>query len=212
MAAASGCIYDEARGYAIHTWTGRAFYPKDIRPEDVTIEDIAHGLSMTCRYGGQCDFYFPVAQHLVQCWEMALETNLPLHERREALLHDAVEAYLGADFPRPYKMMIPALSEFESMIEAQLNPILGIPVKKSKAVKFIDETMLATEMPLVFQTHGTYVSRDGGVYVYTGTEDIQSGLPPRLNWTSMPSWSPEYAEARFLDAFEQLQVMERLAA
>lgn len=212
MAEPSGCIYDKDRGYAIHTWSAKAFFPKDIRYEDVTIEDIAHGLAMTCRYGGQCDFYYSVAQHSVYCYEEALKLKDPAIWR-EALLHDSVEAYLGADFPRPYKLMIPALAEFEHMIEGQLNPILGIPVKKSKDVKWIDETMLATEMPLLFQTHGAYVWIDDlNDFYYTGDDNMVSGLPPRLEWTSIPSWDPEYAEERFLSAYDHLLQMEKEAA
>lgn len=211
MAEPSGCIYDKDRGYAIHTWSAKAFFPQDIRAEDVTIEDIAHGLAMTCRYGGQCDFYYSVAQHSVYCYEEALKQGDP-SIRREALLHDSVEAYLGADFPRPYKLMIPALAEFEHMIEAQLNPILGIPVKKSAKVKWIDETMLATEMPLLFQTHGAYVwVEELGEHRYTGDDNMVSGLPPRLDWTSMPSWNPEYAEMRFLEAYDDLLGLEKAA-
>lgn len=202
MAEPSGCIYDEDRGYAIHTWTGKAFYPKDIHPEDICIEDIAHGLAMTCRYGGQCDTYYSVAQHSVHCYDLATPEN-----EREALLHDAVEAYLGADFPRPYKLMVPALAKFEESIEQQLNPILGIPAKKSDIMKFIDETMLATEMPLLFQKHGAYIEVRGA-YVYTGSETIMSGLPPRLDWDALPSWTPEYAEERFLEAWDKIQRRE----
>jgi uncharacterized protein len=210
MASASGCIYHPDRGYAIHTWTAKAFYPQDIRPEDVDIRDIAHSLGMTCRYGGQPDFRYCVGQHSVYCWEMAVRLGYPPHLLREALLHDAVEAYLGADFPRPYKMMIPALVEFEAMIERQLNPILHIPIKKSPEIRFIDETMLATEMPLLFQKHGAYVWINDE-YVYTGDESVMEGLPPRLEWDSMPSWSPEEAEERFLEAYESLDQLEMAA-
>lgn len=212
MADSTGCIYDADRGFAIHTWSARAFFPYDIRPEDISIEDIAHGLSMTCRYGGQCDFYYSVSQHSVYCWQLAKDFNHPPHLEREALLHDAVEAYLGADFPRPYKMMLPALAEFEKVIERQLNPLLGIPIKKSPEVRFIDETMLATEMPLLFRTHGAYTwSDDLDDFIYTGDDTVQSGLPPRLPWDDMPSWSPEYAEERFLDAWDEIRVIENAA-
>lgn len=210
MASATGCMYDPDRGYAIHTWTGKAFFPKDIRVGDVDIRDIAHALSQTCRYGGQCDFTYSVAQHSVYCWEMAVRLGYPQHLLREALLHDAVEAYLGADFPRPYKMMIPALGEFEKMIERQLNPILHIPVKKSDEIRFIDETMLATEMPLLFQTHGTYYWDDGDFH-YAGSMEIMDGLPPRLDWDSMPSWDLEEAQERFLDAYDSLDQLEMAA-
>jgi hypothetical protein len=207
MAQSSGCILHPTRGYGIHTWTGKAFYAKDVRPEDVCIEDIAHGLSMTSRYGGQADKFYSVAQHSVYCYDMAVRQELPNHLLKEAILHDSVEAYLGADIPRPWKMAIPALSDFEFMIENQLNPILGIPVQKSPEIKFIDETMLATEMPLLFQDHGAYVEINGE-FVYTGDADIATGLPDRLDWDHMTSWPPEAAERRFLDVWETVNSME----
>lgn len=213
MAEQTGCIYNINRGYAIHTWTGKAFFPQNIRPEDVCVEDIAHGLAMTCRYGGQSDIFYSVAQHSYYCWEIAVQQNLPIEYQREALLHDAVEAYLGADFPRPYKMMIPALSEFEKMIEQQLNPILDIPVKKSSYIKTIDETMLATEMPLLFQTHGAYVWIDSqNDFIYTGDHEVMDGLPQRLPWRTLTSWSPDDAEKMFLKAYKQMLLDERKVA
>jgi hypothetical protein len=176
----------------------------------VCIEDIAHGLAMTSRYGGQADKFYSVAQHSVYCYDMANQQGLSSELIKESLLHDSVEAYLGADFPRPWKMAVPALSEFEFMLESQLNPILGIPLHKSPEIKFIDETMLATEMPLLFQDHGAYVEVNGE-FVYTGDADIAAGLPERLDWDSMPSWSPETAERRFLDVWETVNSIELAA-
>jgi len=199
MAEASGCIHDSIRGYAIHTWTGKAFHAKDIKPEDVCIEDIAHGLSLTCRYAGQADKFYSVAQHSFYCYEMAVKQGLSTELIKEALLHDAVEAYLG-DFPRPWKMAIPLFSDFEYMVEKQVNPILGIPVNKSKEIKFIDETMLATETPLLFLKNGTY-TKEGNEYIYHGDAEIASGLPQRLNWNILPSWEPRHAEDMFLMAY-----------
>lgn len=34
------------------TYTGRAFWPLDARPEEIDPCDIAHALSLLCRYGG----------------------------------------------------------------------------------------------------------------------------------------------------------------
>ena len=42
----------ERVGNWMQTVGGRAFYPLDPRPEDVDIEDIAHALSLVCRFGG----------------------------------------------------------------------------------------------------------------------------------------------------------------
>jgi uncharacterized protein len=40
------------RGPWFQTFTGRAFFPLNPRPEDVVLEDIAHHLANICRFGG----------------------------------------------------------------------------------------------------------------------------------------------------------------
>lgn len=79
---------------------GRMFWPLDPRATEVHIEDIAHALSNTCRWGGRVSDYYSVCQHSVHVAQI-VERNDPqlaLH----ALLHDAAEAYLG-DIPTPIK-------------------------------------------------------------------------------------------------------------
>lgn len=56
---------DDRRGDWIQTFTGRRFWPLDPRPEDVCIEDIAHALSLKCRFGGHCTRFYSVAEHSV---------------------------------------------------------------------------------------------------------------------------------------------------
>ena len=81
----------------LSTYTGKKFYPYDPRPEQICIEDIAHGLSMLCRFAGQCRFFFSVAEHSI-----AVAHLLPANLKLFGLLHDASEAYL-VDLPRPVK-------------------------------------------------------------------------------------------------------------
>ena len=61
-------LYDEwppvraqaRKGDWLQTFSGRIFFPMDPRAEEVFIEDIAHSLSMQCRYAGHClRFYCP---------------------------------------------------------------------------------------------------------------------------------------------------------
>ena len=85
----------------LSTYTGKKFYPYDPRPEQICIEDIAHGLSMLCRFAGQCRFFFSVAEHSI-----AVAHLLPANLKLFGLLHDASEAYL-ADLPRPVKAGLP---------------------------------------------------------------------------------------------------------
>ena len=81
----------------IVTYTGKRFYPLAPRAEDVDIRDIAHALSLTCRFSGHTPWLYSVAQHSVLC-----ATLVPQELRIHALLHDAAEAYLF-DAARPIK-------------------------------------------------------------------------------------------------------------
>lgn len=81
----------------MQTFTGKQFYPTRPRIEDIDIRDIAHALSLTCRYGGHVDRFYSVAEH---CILMSL--CVPPEYRLWALLHDATEAYVG-DMVRPLK-------------------------------------------------------------------------------------------------------------
>ena len=71
----------------------------------ICIEDIASALSKICRFGGHSNAFYSVAQH--SCLVAALA---PDHLCREALLHDAAEAYLG-DVIKPLKNKLGTLYE-----------------------------------------------------------------------------------------------------
>lgn len=81
----------------IQTYTGVEFYPLDPRPEEIHIEDIAHALSMQCRYTGHVRQFYSVAEHSIRVTELC-----PPECQLWGLLHDASEAYL-IDLPRPVK-------------------------------------------------------------------------------------------------------------
>lgn len=89
---------DWHRGDYMLTNQGHQFYPLSPRSVDVDPIDIAHALSMLCRYNGHVDRFYSVAEH---CLLMSLV--MPTRELAlEALLHDGSEAYVG-DMVRPLK-------------------------------------------------------------------------------------------------------------
>lgn len=124
----------------IQTYTGRAFYLLDPRPNDVCIEDIAHGLSNLCRFAGQTRRFYSVAEHSYRVARL-----VPPEHKLTALLHDAAEAYI-VDLPRPLKLALPNYRVIEQRVEAAIGKRFGIDlVTLPRAVKQADVTMLATE-------------------------------------------------------------------
>lgn len=108
------------------TLTGARIDYSNPHPSSINIDDIAHGLSQLCRWHGQTDRFYSVAQHSV-----LLSMVVPAHMSqtvegityyelvnlaKAALLHDAAEAYTG-DIPSPIKDMMP---DFVEMIEMPL--------------------------------------------------------------------------------------------
>lgn len=107
-------IEQERIGDWMQTFTGKQFFPLDPRPEDFDIRDIAHALSMICRYGGHAKHFYSVAEH---SW------HISMHVSPEAalfgLMHDAAEAYLG-DMVRPLKQNMQDFKQAESLVLSRM--------------------------------------------------------------------------------------------
>ena len=112
-----------------------------LNPEEstYTLEDIAHALANTCRFGGQCNGFYSVAQHSVHVAEIA-----PLELKRAALFHDAAEAFIG-DIPNPLKQLLPEYQELEEKIERAIFKKLGIEYPLNEKIKQLDLVLLKTE-------------------------------------------------------------------
>jgi hypothetical protein len=85
-----------------HTFTGQGFDPFDPRPEDVRLEDIAHHLALTNRYGGATPVYYSVAEHAVRVADCLLKVFGDPRVALAGLHHDDSEAYFH-DIRRPIK-------------------------------------------------------------------------------------------------------------
>ena len=127
----------------ITTYTGKKFYPLSPNPEDVDILDIAHALSLMCRFNGHCRVHYSVAQHSVHASLLGQTRQVCLW----GLLHDAAEAYLP-DVCRPVKMAFKHFKEWEENI---LNAVaaryyLPFPTEEEqKEIKRIDNQLVVTE-------------------------------------------------------------------
>lgn len=81
----------------IITRSGRKFDLANPTADMVDPNDIAHSLSMQCRFNGHTISFYSVAQHCCLVADL-----VPAEHQLAALLHDATEAYVG-DMVRPLK-------------------------------------------------------------------------------------------------------------
>lgn len=108
-------MIDEYEGNWLSTLLVPKFYFLNPSEADVHIEDIAHSLSMTCRFGGHCSMFYSVAEHSVIVSEILEREGASPLTIYAGLLHDAEEAYLP-DIPSPIKAEMPeALVMYETL-------------------------------------------------------------------------------------------------
>lgn len=164
----------------IQSYSGSLLNITDPKEDEIDINDIAHALSLLCRFGGHCEKFYSVAEHSVRCMWKA-----PVGFKKEALLHDASEAYL-VDIPRPIKIILLDYKKIESRLEEVIASKYNLPFPMSPEVKVVDNTMLSTEK-----------------------RDLMKGPP----WEGFPDpypeeikpWSPKKARDMFLTAFESFK-------
>lgn len=99
----------------MNTYTGRRFDPMKMTPEDVSLRDIAHALSLLCRGGGHMKYFYTVGLHSLNCAREAASRGWSDRLVLACLLHDASEAYLS-DIIRPVKMHLSNYLEIEEQI------------------------------------------------------------------------------------------------
>jgi hypothetical protein len=164
------------RGSWMQTYTGRQFFPLDPRPEDIDPLDIAHALSLICRYGGHTKRFYSVAEHCVLMAD-AVEPEFALW----ALLHDATEAYVG-DMVRPLKHHMPEYRAVEDRLMAVIAERFGLSGTMPAAVKEADNRILLDERAVL-------LSEPPEVWQQDGLEPL--GVRVR-------AFSPEIAEKEYL--------------
>ena len=123
----------------MQTYNGHAFYPLDPRPEEVDPVDVAHALSMICRYGGHSRRFFSVAEHCV-----LLSNAVAPEHALWALLHDASEAYV-IDVPRPLKRSLPDYCAAEAVVQAAVCRRFGLDPLCPAEVEDADRWILHDE-------------------------------------------------------------------
>jgi len=181
------------------TASGQKLRPGSVNPEQVEIEDIAHGLAHAFRFGGQSPKGYTVAQHSVE-----VSRQVPEKDALWGLLHDAAEAYL-CDVPRPIKRHMHlcitigtntgerfALVPFEVVEEDTLHAVItrfDLLWPMPKSVAWADDRELARERRDLFDER------------QPEWPDLTAAPNPRPILTC---WDPAEAERLFMERFREL--------
>ncbi len=130
----------------IQTFTGKKFYPLNPLPEDVDIHDIAHALSLTCRFGGHCRESYNVAQHSLLVTKRLASLKADPKTMLWGLLHDASEAYL-CDLPSPVKKddRMASYREHEKAVMAAICHKFSLPFEEPEEVRAADKYAFSLE-------------------------------------------------------------------
>jgi len=170
----------------MQTVTGRQFWPLDPRPEEVHIEDIAHALSMICRFGGHCLEFYSVAEHCCH-----VSDYCPTKDKLWGLLHDSTEAYAG-DIIRPIKPWLNGYKGIELRImECVCQRFNLMPIQPDN-VSIIDQRILGNE------------ARDIMAPPPIPWYFIGESLPK----LKIQCWSPKQARMEFAERFYRLYAGE----
>ena len=167
----------------IQTHSGRRFSPTNPDHNAIVLQDIAHSLSMQCRFSGHSKKFYSVGQHSV-----LVSYICDSSDALWGLLHDASEAYC-VDVPRPLKRsgLLQGYIDIENRVQEAVCRRFGLAYKEPPSVKIADTQLLATE-----------------------ARDLISPLHP--DWTQpvealpfiIEPWGPEKTKDMFIKRFFEL--------
>lgn len=178
MGVAFGCV-----GNTIRLRSGHYLDLSNPQENQFTIEDIAGGLSKICRFGGQIDCFYSVAEHAYWCATQAICDGLTRSEVAAVLMHDAAEAFVG-DVVKPLKIMLPEFSAVEDRVERAIERKFGVDFQTHKSkIRKIDHEMLIAERRAMFSADDV---------LWAGESTVRRLV------VNFRKWTPSQSEKHFL--------------
>lgn len=167
----------------LQTYTGLSFDPINPDVNTINVMDIAHSLSLQCRFNGHCLFFYSVAEHSVRVSKVLRKKR----DRLWGLLHDASEAYVS-DVIRPVKEHLPEYVKIEEKVQEAIAKRFNLPWPMPEAVKHADDILLMTERrDILLPTIDPWKLDD--------VEPLADIIRP---------WTPQEAMLSFLHTFNEL--------
>ncbi|WAC45608.1 phosphohydrolase [Pseudomonas sp. SL4(2022)] len=176
----------------ILTHSGKPFDLHQPQAEQINMLDIAHALSMLCRFNGHCYRHYSVAQHSLLVADIVQSQGHGPEIQLQALLHDAPEAYVG-DVTRPLKQLLWSTGGFFQYVEGGIWHAIcehfGLDPELPECIHTADMIALATEKRDLLPDHPT------------AWECLQGITPHRIE---LENWTPGQARQAFYDRLLEL--------
>ncbi len=168
-----------------NTATGKLVNLYQPTEDMICLQDISGALSKICRFGGHTTRFYSVAQHSVLVAALCKECP------KEALMHDAAEAYLG-DVIKPLKVMLGAAYtdleyNFESIIAQKFGLENNVGLKA--IIKKYDLQALELEH-LAFQ-------QNNPLPLLKVMRELELITSPLVDPYKDIAWEPSYAQMVF---------------
>ncbi len=196
MKAGADFYAEKEKALYIETVRGRKFYLLDDKPLFDVVE-IAHALSMQCRYTGHTSRFYSVAEH--SCLVAYIMKRFGLGDPFEGLMHDATEAYLS-DIASPWKVLLPDYKRIEKELEGKARVFFGLPPVITDGCKKADWVALFVEAnQLIPSKAADWIAPEGVREMadeFISRDESPLGLPPmeahRTFMTVFNSLSPDH--------------------
>lgn len=136
----------------IRTYSQKHFHyhvedPENIYHWSISLQDIAHSLSLLNRYNGHTIRGYSVAEHSVRVSKLCRDRGYDITHIRAALMHDATEAYIG-DMPSPLKNTKVGVEfrKYEEKLWEAIATRFRLPKVLPEPVDEVDKEIQAWEM------------------------------------------------------------------
>lgn len=166
----------------ITTFSGKEIYFNNIKSEDIDERDVAHALSMLCRFNGHCKHFYSVAQHSI-ITSLIVEPEFAL----EAFCHDFAE-YIVGDLVTPVKRNNMTYKTLEDNIFKVISKKFKLKYPFPKEIKKADIKAFEYEW----------------IYVMGNENTKNIILPNNLSPNMFKEKSMKQIENEFLDRFHEL--------
>lgn len=162
-------------------------------PAQIQLGDVAHGLSQICRFTGQTEKFYSVAEHAVLVSTRLRNEGYSDWAQWEGLHHDNAEAFVG-DLNKPLKDLLePQFKQIELRVWEAVNIAfdLGLIPPQNPCVKEADNWALSLEAYLLLPSKGRNWFSWG---LFDPREYVPAlGLTP---WQAKELWLKRYYELR----------------